>query len=80
MSMTDQIVDNYVRSATYAIECEWTRPFVVLRPLLFPDGDQWCALLGTDLQDGLAAFGATPMEAALAFDSAFRTQPARVPS
>lgn len=28
-----------------------------------PDGDQWCALRGPDLQEGESGFGATPEEA-----------------
>jgi hypothetical protein len=27
---------------------------------IFKDGDQWCALRGTDLQTGVSGFGATP--------------------
>jgi len=27
------------------------------------DGDAWCALLGEDLQEGLAGFGDTPSDA-----------------
>ena len=30
---------------------------------VFMDGDQWCALLGEDIQVGLAGFGYTPSEA-----------------
>jgi hypothetical protein len=30
---------------------------------VFMDGDKWCALLGDDLQSGLAGFGDTPAEA-----------------
>lgn len=30
---------------------------------LYPDGDQWCALLGDDLQSGTAEFGDTAEEA-----------------
>ena len=26
------------------------------------DGDQWCALLGDDLQEGIAGFGDSPIE------------------
>lgn len=29
------------------------------------DGNKWCALLGTDLQEGVAGFGDTPKEALL---------------
>jgi hypothetical protein len=28
----------------------------------YPDGDQWCALLGENLQEGEAGFGNTPIE------------------
>lgn len=27
------------------------------------DGDQWCALIGEDLQEGIAGFGVTPIDA-----------------
>ena len=32
---------------------------------IFPDGDQWCALVGENLQEGICAFGSTPEEALL---------------
>jgi len=35
------------------------------------DGNQWCYLLGEDIQNGLAAFGDTPFAAATAFYKAF---------
>jgi len=47
---------------------EYVRPSVVRRPRVFPDGDQWCALLGEDLQSGVAGFGDTPEAACRAFD------------
>lgn len=50
---------------------EWQRPFVLLRPKLYPDGNMWCALYGDNLQDGLAGFGTSPAKAAWAFDEAF---------
>ncbi|TET67571.1 MAG: hypothetical protein E3J56_12680 [Candidatus Aminicenantes bacterium] len=43
----------------------WT-PFVMLRPRykkepnfikIFKDGDEWCASIGPDLQEGIAGFG-----------------------
>ncbi len=40
-----------------------------LRP--FKDGDQWCVLLGEDLQVGIAGFGETPLKAILEFNSVF---------
>ena len=43
------------------------RPFVLLRPKMFPDGNKWCALYGDNIHDGVAAFGDTPDAAALQF-------------
>lgn len=42
----------------------------VLKPLLFKDGNMWCALYGDDLQVGVAGFGTTPAKALLAFETA----------
>ena len=49
-------------------------PHVLMRPLVYPDGDQWCALYGEDLQKGVAGFGATPEQAAANFDRNWREQ------
>lgn len=54
-----------------------TAPHVLMKPRIFPDGDAWCALLGENLQEGICGFGATPAQAAGAFDDAWRT--ARTP-
>lgn len=36
----------------------------ILNPIkLFPDGDQWCALLGENIQEGICGFGDTPIAA-----------------
>jgi len=50
---------------------QYSRPSVVFRPRIFPDGNQWCALLGEDLQVGVAGFGDTPEKACAAFDLAW---------
>ena len=50
-----------------------TRPSVMYRPSLSPDGDQWCALYGENLQEGVAGFGRTPAEAMADFDQAWTT-------
>lgn len=46
---------------------------------IFPDGDQWCALRGPDLQEGVSGFGATPEEALMNLKrhvaTALRAQP-----
>ena len=50
------------------VELERKRPFMLLRPRMFPDGNQWCALYGDDIQAGVCGFGDTPEKAAHAFD------------
>lgn len=47
---------------------EMSRPFMLLRPRVFPDGNQWCALYGENLQEGVAGFGDTPAQASVQFD------------
>lgn len=46
-------------------------PFATLKPRMFPDGNQWCALYGDNLQEGVAGFGGTPEKAQIAFDLAW---------
>ena len=48
---------------------EMQRPFVLLKPRMFMDGNQWCALYGEDLQSGVAGFGKSPYLAAQEFDA-----------
>lgn len=57
------------------------RPSALYRPAIYPDGNQWCALYGEDLQMGVAGFGDTPELACADFDKNFRGQtlPARKP-
>ena len=56
-------------SAMYeSIEYESTRPCVMMRPKLSVDGNQWCALYGDNLQDGVAGFGDSPAKAMADFD------------
>lgn len=51
----------------------YTMPHVIYKPSLYPDGDQWCALLGDDIQSGVCGFGDTPAKAMYAFDVAWDT-------
>ena len=59
-----------INAANYREEAarEQCRPFMLLRPQIFPDGNQWCALYGENTQDGICAFGSTPAQAAMQFD------------
>lgn len=44
---------------------------VLYRPTLTIDGNQWCALYGDNLQDGVAGFGDSPAQAMIAFNKAW---------
>lgn len=48
---------------------EAMRPAAIFKPLVFIDGNKWCALYGVNLQDGVAGFGDSPAEATAAFDA-----------
>jgi hypothetical protein len=54
------------------IACQFAehgRPSAVFRPKLSIDGNQWCALYGENLQDGVAGFGSSPADAMQDFDA-----------
>lgn len=44
------------------------RPCVLWKPRLFRDGNQWCALFGENIQDGVVGFGDSPADAMWDFD------------
>lgn len=67
--------DSYlIRLAVTEAAAFMSAPHVVMRPRIFPDGDQWCALYGDDLMEGVAGFGDTPAAACAAFDKAWATE------
>ncbi len=47
--------------------------FAMLKPKLYQDGNQWCVLLGENINDGISGFGDTPYKAILEFNKAFNT-------
>jgi len=51
---------------------EHARQSAVFKPSLSIDGNQWCALYGENLQDGVAGFGDSPAKAMLDFDRAWQ--------
>jgi len=57
----------------YAVSI-YERPSTVHKPKLFIDGDNWCALYGENLQDGVCGFGKSPKEALYAFDQAWEKE------
>lgn len=57
-----------VIQAADSIASEQTRPSVVFKPAISVDGNQFCALYGSDLQSGVAGFGESADEAMRDFD------------
>ena len=55
----------------YQLALDMRRPSMMLKPRLSIDGNQWCALHGENLQDGVAGFGDSPELAYLDFDRAW---------
>ena len=48
---------------------EMLRPFMLLKPEVFLDGNKWCVLYGNNIQEGVCAFGDSPDHASREFDS-----------
>lgn len=69
-------VSGYVQGVHEAaiIEAAEVNLIAVLKPALTIDGDQYCWLLGSNLQDGVAGFGKSAYLAALDFNRAFRAE------
>ena len=55
--------------AVESIRYELSRPSLQMRPKVYLDGNQWCALYGENLQEGVCAFGDSPDAAMHAFDA-----------
>jgi hypothetical protein len=51
-----------------------TAPHVLIRPHLVKDGNQWSALYGDNIQEGVCGYGFTPAEAMADFDKNWREQ------
>lgn len=62
-----QLLQTALQSANEHYE-KLSRPSYILKPALTVDGNQWCALFGENLQDGIAGFGDTPELAYADFD------------
>ena len=63
--INEQIMQNYI------YQCERMAPHIIHSAKVFRDGDQWCCLLGDEIQSGVCGFGKTPKEACLSFDIAW---------
>ena len=77
---------NYIAHEAFCAGQAWQqaaaaqeRPCVLWKPRLFRDGNQWCALFGENIQDGVVGFGDSPDVAMWAFDEAWREKLPPVP-
>lgn len=73
-AIRDSGLSHYVERTAAAVQsaaAEYERPSVLYRPKLTIDGNQWCALYGENIQDGVAGFGDSPSDAMWAFDQAW---------
>ena len=64
-------IGHYVHMAQLSAQAaisQWERPSVLYRPSIAPDGNQWSALYGENIQEGVAGFGDTPALAMADFD------------
>lgn len=74
------VMNSWVSAASHFTYCadvilgQMQSPFVQLKPKLFPDGNQWCALYGDNIQEGLCGFGDTPAKAVVDFDTNYFNQ------
>lgn len=74
--LVDRITQNFdfsfyadqIRNSFQEVARELARPSTIHKPKLVIDGNQWCALYGEDLHDGVAGFGDSPELAMADFD------------
>ena len=69
---TVQLMQEAARSQTEYWE-QMARPSMMLKPALTMDGNQFCALYGENLQEGIAGFGNTSELAYRDFDKNWHT-------
>lgn len=60
----------YFKQMTEEIKQELTKPSVLHKPKIYPDGNMWCCILG-DMPQCIVGFGKTPYEAVCEFDKNF---------
>lgn len=67
-----EMASHAAQNAAACIEERYSSPSAIYRPAISIDGNQWCALYGSDLQCGVAGFGDTPEQAMADFDKSWR--------
>ena len=59
--------ENEMREISY----QYTRPHFMYKIIPYKDGNQWCALLGENIHEGIVGFGSSAAEALQNFDIAY---------
>ena len=72
-------IEQQAKNMLAMVQVELTRPSVLFRPTVAQDGDQWCALYGENIMEGVCAFGPTPDLACRQFDIEWVHQKAVIP-
>lgn len=67
-------MENRVADINFEAAIKRNSPSYLLKPRLFVDGNQWCALYGENIQEGVAGFGDTPEKAFEDFNNNFSGQ------
>lgn len=68
----DSGFSHYAQQAFYQWQIEaqeQSKPHVLMKPKIYIDGNEWCALYGENIQDGIAGFGSSPADATDNFDN-----------
>ena len=69
-------VDDLIQESRLAVAIEAQELNLVLLHKLIPfrEGNQWCYMLGANIQEGICGFGFTPLLAAYDFNRHFNTE------
>lgn len=60
-----------VKTSFQSMLAHYEEPAAIYRPRLFVNGNQWCALYGDNLHNGVAGFGDSPALAMADFNSSW---------
>ncbi len=69
--LRDLNLGHYTQQALHSFEwylADCKAPHVLMKPAIYIDGNQWCALYGENIQDGVCGFGDSPAKAMEDFD------------
>jgi len=65
----DDVYQSRLFDRALGVISDHEKPSRQFKPKVFQDGNMWCALYGSNLQDGVCGFGKTPFDAVNDFDN-----------